>query len=238
MKNRLRFAPALGLAVAALLAGGRPAAAQTQVSSRAALGGNDTLDWGVAGPSFANLGNPFSVTSNGGIGVTVSKSSGTFRRMTQDASQNTTGSWLGNFAAGDSVLWTDTTLTGGPGPVDITFGAAVGGAGLQVMANIDGAFDGTIDAFDAANNPIFHGTFAGFGSNLQDNSAVFVGVKNNIANIKRLRINAGTGDFAVNKLSLVQDSAAVVPEPASLALALPGVLPIGLMALRRRKRSA
>lgn len=238
MTIRLRFAAALGLAAVALLAGGRPAAAQTQVSTRAALGANDVLDWAVAGPAFGTLTNPFSVTSNGGASVTVSQGAGTFRRMVQDTSSMGSGHWQGNFAAGDSLLWTDTTFGGGTGPMDITFGAAVRGAGTQVMANVSGVFEGTVDAFDDSNNQIFHGTFSGLASNAQDNTAVFVGVTSGAANIKRLRINAGSGDFAVNKLSLVQDTATTVPEPASLALALPGVLPIGLMVLRRRKRSA
>lgn len=238
MHVKVRLAAALALALTILCAGGRPAAAQTTVSSRAALGGDDFVDWSVLGPAGTVVSSPFTVNSNGGLAVTGSKS-GTFRTLVQHTPVTTVGvDWQGNFARGDALLYTNTAFGGGVGPIDLTFGAAVTGAGAQVMTDNFGAFTGTITAFDSSNNVILSSNFNGVANLNEDNSAVFIGIKSNVANIKRLRIDAGNSDFVINRLDILRGSANAVPEPASLALALPGILPFGFVFLRRRKQAA
>lgn len=65
----------------------------------------------------------------------------------------------------------------------------------------------------------------------------------NWSGINQVRFSSSGGTsagFGPSAQQFVMDNLSVttVPEPASLALALPGVLPLGLMALRRRKLKA
>jgi hypothetical protein len=235
----LRISAAIGLAVTALLLGNVPAAAQTAVSSRAALGGNDFLDWSALGPAGTVVSNPFTVASNGGISVTGTETGGTMRRLDQHTPLVTSGQdFQGNFARGDALLFTNTPFGGGTGPIDLTFGVAVSGAGAQVMRDEFGAFVGTITAFDSANNVILSSNFNGLANSNEDNSAIFMGITSSVANIKRIRFAVDTNHLVINRLDIVTAPTSVTPEPAALALALPGLMPFGVLALRRRRRSA
>src|SRR5437870_330573 len=91
----------VGLAAVAMLLGAAEQASADHmlVTSRSALGSNDFVDWGVLGPPFTTVSNPFPITSNGGIDVTVSQPSGDFERRDQG------DGWDGNFAPGTKLLW-------------------------------------------------------------------------------------------------------------------------------------
>src|SRR5450432_739086 len=84
---------ALGLAMPAQ-------ASVTLVTSRAGLAGDDSIDWSVLGGTFTRVSNPFSTSTVGSLGLTVSQSSGSFMRRDQG------NGWSGNFNPGDALLWT------------------------------------------------------------------------------------------------------------------------------------
>lgn len=199
------------------------------VSSRAALAGTDHVDWGVLGPQNTTVSNPFNISSVDGLDMTVSMPSGSFQRLDQGSS------WGGNFAPGDRLLWT----AGSPGPITITFDTAVMGAGAQIQQNQFGNFTGTIEAFafDLMGNSLGSFTRTGSSSGNGDNSAIFLGVRSDTANIGRIVFDvAGTGDFAINQMDLLTGSEVTpVPLPAAAwgGLALFGGM--GLNRLRRRK---
>jgi hypothetical protein len=190
--------------------------ALTFVNSRPALGGNDYVDWGVLGPSFTVVNNPFTVTSNGGLSMSVSKPGGPFERRDQG------NGWSGNFAPGDHLIWTRDEI----GAMTIEFAVPVLGAGAQIQRDAFGLFTGTIQAYDSLNNLL--GSF-----NLTGNSAfstIFLGVLDNSPSIKKIvfMTDGGSEDFAINRLDLVTQGGPVIPEPGTMLLMGIGGLAIGL----------
>jgi hypothetical protein len=213
--------------LAFLAAGARPAAAQTTfVATRAAIGANDLIDWSGIGPDFTVAPNPFSISSNGGLGASVSQAGGAFVRLTQDSSVG------GNFGPGDAVLFTG----GNNGPVTIEFATPVFAAGAQFQTDFIGDYTARIEAFDAGGGLLGSFDFAGVsGSSFPgDNTAVFAGVSNPSAVIKSIRYTGLTAVSSPNQFVINQVSLRVIPEPASLTLLGAGLLPLGLK-LRRRK---
>lgn len=64
-------------------------AALTLETSRAALAGTDNLDWGDLGPNLTFVPQPFMITSDDGLIVTVSKAlAGDFQRLNQGVGWN------------------------------------------------------------------------------------------------------------------------------------------------------
>lgn len=216
-RNSLAF---LGLTFIALGVG-LPNVAQAEgltfVTSRTALGGNDSVDFGVVGipgVPFIGVPNPFSVASSGGLELTISKSLGSFQTAEQTSAPD--GPFSANFAPGDALISTTRQTTG---PVTITFSSLVSGAGTQVESFGNGAFNATIEALDSEGNSL--GSFSILGNAVYggsgDNTAPFVGVLSTSTNIASLRINGerepGTG-FAFNQLDIVsQPDPTSVPEP-------------------------
>lgn len=121
--------------------------------------------------------------------------------------QGQMATWVGNFKQDDGVLTTDHDI----GPLVITFDTAVKGAGAQIQA--DGSprdFKGRIQAFDSRGKRVAQYDRDGPSNNLNDNSAIFIGVLSNIANIKRIELSTvsinpspnKSTDFAINQLDL------------------------------------
>jgi hypothetical protein len=204
------------------------------VGSRAALAGDDFIDWGTLGPQGTVLSNPFNVNTNGGMNVTVNKmAGGNFSRFDQAPG----GAWNGNFSPGDSLLYNNMALDGIGGPVSIVFGSLVSGAGANYQTNFHGDFTVRISAFDALDNLLGSFHVAGFASNLADGSTVFLGVTSTFTDIRRIEFNGLTAasrpqDFAINQLDIVTGFRPI-PSPAA---ALPFAL--GLLAAGRRRQRA
>lgn len=215
--NRLRTF----LVSAILLTMVASAHALTFVTSRPALGGNDYVDWGVLGPPYTVVSNPFTVNSNNGLGMTVSKpTSGNFERLNQGLG------WSGNFSPGDRLIWTVYE----PGPLVIVFNTPVFGAGAQIQRNYYGSFTGTISAYDASGSLLGSFNLAGDSNGNGDGSTIFLGVLDTSATIKTLKfdVDNGTQDFAINQLDLVTQGGPVIPEPGTLVLMSIGGLAVGL----------
>jgi len=227
------------IAVAAIAVGlSAPAhAAFVQYGNRAtfdALGPFVGVDWGVFGPDGTVISTPDSRTV-GGIKVGVASSQGVLKRYNEGTS------FIGNFAVGDHLLGDDGSESDS---FIISFGSPVRGFGTQVDSHyISGAYSGKIDIFSATNALLFSAPFNGNNTAAEDNTAPFVGVRSNLANISYAaflidqsfdkNLPSFAGSLLVNRLDVLK-----VPEPTPLALmgaALMGFFGFGLL---RRKTGA
>jgi MYXO-CTERM domain-containing protein len=229
---------------AALLALGVWAAAVTPaqaglvlVTSRAGLGGNDTIDWGQLGATGATVPSPSNALSVGGLTFQVSQPGGNFERRDQG------NGWNGNFAPGDHILWTENFNTGGGGPMTLR-GPGVSAIGTQIMADFFGAFVARISAFDSGGNSLGSFTEAGNSSSAANNSAIFIGVRSDSTPIARILLSldsavSSPNDFAINTVSLDSRQVAATPEPPTIiGGALGALIGLGYAWRRRRRESA
>lgn len=197
-------------------------AALTPVATRPGLGSVlDFVSWSSLGAEFTTPANPFSISSVGGLSLTVGKTSaGTFERVDEGGF-----GWTGNFALGDALLWTSLTS----GPINIDFGTSVFGAGFQIQNDSLGAFQATLEAFDFSNASLGSFTFNGTSTQAQDNSAIFAGVLSTSSDVRRLSVNVtGSSSFAINQVTI-----AAIPEPGT---ALFGMACFATLAMRRTSR--
>jgi len=231
----------------------------TLVTSRTALAGTDSVNWGTLvptpPPSGIYVANPFTVLSTAGRSISVSKTIADSFLVTQQVSAppyQGNGVWNGNFAVGDWVL--DTSDNGGrTNPITLNFGAtAVAAGGAQIDVDIAGGssinFTAEVDAYDANGNTLASFTEKGTASDAGDNSAIFIGISSSSANISKLALSIkdiskfDKGAFAINKFdfrtsALAAVTAAAVPavgQPASpldLAPLASGLLGVGQPAL-------
>jgi hypothetical protein len=189
----------------------------TFVTQRISLGGNDFVDWGTLGAAIMTVDNPILIVSNLGLSMSISmpQAGYSFRRVDQWSGIDPFTGWDGNFAVGDKALWTGydpSPLAYHNGPMTIVFSNPVFGAGAQIQANEPGTFTATIEAYDSADASL--GLFIANGNwnTKRDNSAIFIGIKSDTANIGKLVFNVtqvtpapfkGDLGFAINRLDLV-----------------------------------
>ena len=216
----------------------------TFVSDRAALGGTDRVDWSILEPvlpPFQVLPHSFWVTSEQGLGINVSIPSAAAPGVTPPLLfQALPSSGIPtNFASRDFILFTGfrpgpPPAVGNPGPLTITFDRPVAAAGTQIAVDDTFFFTALISAFDSNNNLLGSFSTQGTSSLALDNSAQFLGVRSDTANISRLVYSSSEGDRAlgINALSIAE----AVPEPSNIAaLAVAG---LGLFVFKIKKRLA
>jgi hypothetical protein len=226
-------------------------AAPVEINSRAALGGDDFIDWGTLGPPGTSLGVTFMVTSNGGLGATVSSTATPF-----GASRRNQGpmDWNGSFALGDELLFSGFSGVGTARPtVTIQFSTPVAGAGAQIEdAFLTGVspYIAGLQVFGSANTLLASFTETGISTEgSANNSAIFLGVLNDAANIDHItyRISEATNalvGFALNQLDIVTTPRTTpVPEPGIFLLLVTSLAGIGVLHgaasfASRRRRSA
>lgn len=248
---KLSTIAAAGAALTGLLATfASPVQAVTLVNNRAALAGNDQIDWSSLGKVFnpfaanasAFLPNAFSATSEGGRELNVYIEPASFSGITPPFVFQTASPPNGiptNFAQGDFVLFTGSQpnsfpAPGNPGPLSITFDQPIFGAGTQITVDDAPNFTASISTFDSAG--ILLGTFqaTGTASEALDNSALFLGVRSDTPNISKLVYSTSVSNraFGVNTLSIV-----AVPELTSAFGPLVfGALGVGSLLKRTLKR--
>lgn len=206
-------------------------AAIVLATDRASMAGADSLDWGTLGPDHINLTNPFTITSAGGLDVSVSQVAEFATVVTQGKS------WNGAFSPGERALW---DLWGGPMTLD--FGALLDNFGLQIHTTFWGDFTARLEALDSLGNVLGSVARDGISSNAGDGSAIFIGVvsDSSATNFSRIRVSLVAGpfgdlrSFAVNRADFTVAQASVVPEPGALALAGIGILTIAGTRLGRK----
>jgi hypothetical protein len=205
-------------------------AVPVSVTSRAALTGNDTINW--PGDEFDYLGAAFNTTTVGGLGVAVSGATESFEGY-ERADQSS--SWDGNFARGDRLLWTGFGFA--PQIMMFEFASPVFGAGAQIQNDFlfQGAFMALLTAYDSGGVVIHTDTFAGNSTSDADNSAIFIGVLNDVENIAKLELSVvGSESYAINQMSINRTRTSV-PETGEY-LTLMMVLSLFAMRLMFRER--
>jgi hypothetical protein len=231
LKHLLAAVAACGLVLAL---SGPAQASLTEVTSRAALGGTDFVDWGQLGASFTPVPSGSTVTSNLGRTLTITDDlGGPMQRRDQG------NGWNGNFAPGDHLLWMNSP---GQGPLTLTISGLplLSAIGTQIQADFFGAFTAKIEAFDSSHTSLGSFTEDGNSQPTNDNSAIFLGVRSSSADIASIvySLTAATNDvrdFAINQLDF---SSQAVPEPSTLvSLGVMGLCAAGF-GLRRRIRAA
>jgi hypothetical protein len=211
MRRRIAFL-AVGLLTAATFAHAG------SITGTATRSGNDSANWGQLGACGTTIPASFSATSTAGVGIT-----GTLAGDGQVRVQSTCG-WGGNFASGDSVLWTE-----GNGPLTLAFSKGVLGAGAQIDADLFGAFTAMI----CANGTEFCFSESGDITGAGDNSSIYIGLLDTTPGITSITFSlvGGSTDFAINQLSLT-NGVSMTPEPSSLLLF--GTSLLGLAPFRRK----
>ena len=141
--------------------------------------------------------------------------------------------WDGNLYGDQNALWTNAA-----GAITIRFDQYVQAVGAAIQTNYFGDFTAEIDVFHNGN---LLGSFLqnGNSNGLEDGSAIFMGVADDVKEIDTVRfsiVNCAQNcyDFAIDSLDLGVPNQ--VPEPGTLALLGSGVVGLGTM-LRRRFHS-
>ncbi|MEH1925886.1 hypothetical protein [Nostoc sp.] len=206
-------------------------AATFLVTERAALGGNDEVDWGSLGkvfnpvaPDFSVfLPNSFSTTSQDGLSLDINIAPTNNPGITPPFVFQTLPSpgIRSNFAQGDFVLFggidptgfiplppgtPDPGTKGNGGPFSISFAQPVFGAGTQIAVDTSKLkIETFITAFDNTNNLLGSFSVPNVSSLALDNSAVFLGIRSDTANISRLVFSSSAPQYglAINQVSIL-----------------------------------
>jgi uncharacterized protein with beta-barrel porin domain len=181
-------------------------AQSVQVTTPAALGANDIIDWAQVGPPITHAATPFIVTSNGGLTASVSTTSG------QVFSELQGNQWNGNYAPNAPIIGTGQFAPASP--IVITFATPVQGVGAQFGFNVGGVVSSTatLDLFNTLNVLIASYSVTGTTNSAADNSAPFIGALDATADIASISIFDGplvaNPGFSIGDLSLVTTSSA------------------------------
>jgi hypothetical protein len=196
------------------------------VTSRTALAGTDSVNWGTAGPAGTIVANPFTILSTSARSVSVSKTQVDSFQVLEEMPCCTGTAWAGNFARGDMVLWTHDFGSKSTNPITLNFGTtAVAAGGAQIQEDyFPGDFTAQVQALDASGNVLASFTERGKSTSAEDNSAMFIGISSTSANIFQIALSltnahAGTvGDFAINKFDFRTSPLAATPAAAAPAV--------------------
>jgi hypothetical protein len=199
------------------------------VTSRTALAGTDSVNWGTLGPAGTVAANPSTILSASGHSISVSKTqAGAFKVLEQPLPYSA-GEWAGNFAPGDMVLWTDDSGLKSANPITLDFGTtAVAAGGAQIQEDYyPGNFTAEVQAFDASGKILASFTEHGKSTSAADNSAIFIGIRSTSANIYKIALSltnahSGTlGDFAINQFDFRTSALAAAPAASAAVVAAP-----------------
>jgi hypothetical protein len=200
------------------------------VTSKAAQGANDSVAWSQLGVNATVLGLAFTATS--AKGVTIAGTLAGANSIIAVVCAASPCSWSGTgFSASDSLLWTSDAGNSGNGPVTLSFGMGITGAGALIQANAPGQFTAQIQAFNGAT---LLGTFTATSDTAGD--ATYLGVQDQTgSNITKVVFSltacglldtSGCTDFAIGAVNLNSGPAAASLSVQSLGF---GVQPQGVV---------
>ena len=227
----------------------------TFVTERTALDETDRVNWSAVGEIFNPFGPPdpavflpnsFPVQSKAGLDVQVTIPEEATPGLTPPFVFQTTPApgIETNFGNGDFILFSGfipgpPPAIGNPGPITLTFDTPVLGAGAQIGVDDTFDFTATLSAFDADGTLLgsFSAVKQGKTSLDLDNSALFLGVLNDLPIISKLEFKPSVSERAIgiNQLSIVA-AATAVPEPAT-GYALMLITGMGLLGQTSRRRN-
>lgn len=215
-------------------------------TSEVAFGTNDTINWGQFGPRGTNVPGLVAANSVGGRGLWAesfsSDLSGLSRVDQWAGNPDPFTGWAGNFTAGEQLLFVSGADLVTPPTTDarlnLRFNDAIQGFGAQFDANFSSSWMMHIQAFDAEDNLL--GLFdlsmkrsKGFA----DNTAQFMGVRSDSADISRLEIwataiySTDAGPTVAPDYFAMNFGRLVIPSPGTFVLALGAAL---MVSARRR----
>ncbi|MGK7894007.1 MAG: hypothetical protein AB4372_10380 [Xenococcus sp. (in: cyanobacteria)] len=211
-----------------------PVKALTLVTERSALRSNDQYDFGSLGKvldPFAPptpdsfLPNSFSATSEKGLELNFQISPSSDSAISPPFIIQTgflPEAIPTNFADGDFILITGSDQgffpsPGNPSPITIDFATPVTGAGTQIAVEDTFSFLASVSAFDKEGNLLDSFSLPGTSSVAVDNSAVFLGVVSEEANVSRLVYSSSVPNRAIgiNTVS-IRSNHTTIPEPATI----------------------
>lgn len=135
-----------------------------------------------------------------------------------------------NFSENEPILFTGLIpgkfpAVGNPGPITISFDKPILAVGTQL--SVDDALEpytASISGYDAFDKLVGSFSITGTSSTNIDNSAVFLGISSEIANISKIVLNSSISNRAV-AINFVSIKSAHVPEPAQIiALGLVSII--------------
>ena len=231
---------AAGIA-ALLISASSPSVAAAYNSSKSGIKTLGVVDWGPPGfdvPSDSTFNSSNNVamkvrfeSQQAGKAVSTKGISGIGPSEPTHAGNG--DEWDGNLYGDQNALWTN-----GAGAITLQFDQYVQAVGAAIQTNYFGDFTAEIDVFHDGN---LLGSFLqnGNSNGLEDGSAIFMGVADDVKEIDTVRfsiVNCAQNcyDFAIDSLDLGVPNQ--VPEPGTLALLGSGVVGLGTM-LRRRFHS-
>jgi hypothetical protein len=203
------------------------------VTSRTALAGADSLNWGTLGPAGTVVANPSTILSTSGRSVSLSQPTqfGGFAIFEQTP-PTTADSWNGSFAPGDMLLYGGNRGSKKSDPYTLNFGVTpIAAGGAQIESDYNGKFTAEVQALDAKGNVLASFTEVGNSTHAADNSAIFIGISSTSVNIYQIALSltkapsSTIGDFAINQFDFRTSAAAAAPAVRQLASAV-GLAPL------------
>ncbi len=202
----------------------------------------DSVNWANAGAVFDQLNNPFTISSQLGNLLTVSKPLDSYQIIQQMSDGS--GGWTGIFNEGDYLLNTNYTASNGGwfGPITINFNNPISAFSTQLEPDIGWGTStmAHLDVYDINNNLLGSNSQAAFASNLLGMGyyipPAFFGVTSTGYDIAKvvLSIDENT-DFSINGLSL-NSNALATPEPSTY-LFLGSTLGLLSLAMYKKRRT-
>jgi hypothetical protein len=203
-------------------------------------------DFNDIAPIPAGCGGPaasIALSSSNGLTVDATDATGGIGINQQSPSGCPGLGWNGNFAPAEYLIWTgdNAGFNWGVGPITVAFSRPVSGVGTQFQTDGFGNFTARIQIYDGAT--LLDGfTENGDSTSAADGSAIFLGaIDSTGANITSAQLSLSVanpggriGDFAVNRISLLDGAQPSAPEPGTLALASICLLALGSAWPRRR----
>ena len=231
----------LGTLIVTVLFVGSSAQADTltNITNQSAQSANDSVNWSQLGADATELGTGFLATSAFGVSTAGSFAGSTPTSLIATVCPASPCSWSKGtsgpspFTVGDNLIWTADGENSGNGPVTITLGSNVSGAGALIQEDAPGQFTAEIQVFnggtllgsfsensaaygDANGDPIYIGVVDTSGANI--NKVVF--------SISSTTNTAGdVTDFAIDTVLLNNPSPIPTPAPTPIPRPTPTPMP-------------